>query len=125
MDIIHKIGFDFIFDPSACVACPGNCCCGESGNVWVSQQEMNRICEFLQMNRIDFIEKYLCRVESRFTCKERLTEQGLECVFFRAAEKKCSVYAVRPSGCRTYPFWEHFKTHPEQLFMECPGIKSK
>lgn len=118
-------GFDFVFDPGSCETCPGNCCCGESGNVWVSQQEMNRICEFLQMNHIDFIEKYLCRVGTRFSCKERVTALGLECIFFQGAEKKCSIYPLRPSGCRTYPFWNHFKTHPEQLVTECPGIRDK
>jgi hypothetical protein len=122
VDIVQMDGFDFAFNPSACDACAGSCCCGESGNVWVSQQEMNRICEVLRMNCIDFMEKYLQRVGNRFSCKERVTEHGLECIFFQGIEKKCSIYAVRPSGCRSYPFWDHFKTCPQQVGKECPGI---
>lgn len=125
MDSVRMDGFDFVFDPSACKSCPGNCCCGESGNVWLGQQEVNRICEFLQENHIDFIEKYLHRVGNRFTCKERVSEYGLECVFFQGAERKCSIYSVRPSGCRAYPFWDYFKTNPEHLIKECPGVKNR
>ncbi|MDO9042572.1 MAG: YkgJ family cysteine cluster protein [Desulfocapsaceae bacterium] len=122
LDIVQMDGFDFEFNPGACDTCPGACCCGESGQVWVSQQEMNRICEFLQMNCIDFMEKYLRRVGNRFSCKERIAGHGLECIFFQGIERKCAIYSVRPSGCRTYPFWEHFKMFPEQVAKECPGI---
>jgi Fe-S-cluster containining protein len=125
MDLLQMDGFDFVFDPNACEICPGHCCCGESGNVWVNQQEINRICGFLQMHCVDFMEKYLRRVENRFSCKEHVTDQGLECVFFQGAEKKCSIYAVRPSGCRSYPFWDHFKAHVAQLVKECPGIRKR
>ena len=122
LDIIQMDGFDFVFNPGSCDTCPGTCCCGESGQVWVSQQEMNRICEFLQMNCIDFMEKYLRRVGNRFSCKERVAEHGLECIFFQGIDRKCTIYSVRPSGCRTYPFWDYFKTCSEQVGKECPGI---
>lgn len=125
MDLVQRDGFDFVFDPGACEICPGHCCCGESGNVWVDQEEIGRICVFLQIHFIDLLEKYLQRVGNRFSCKERVTEQGLECIFFQGAVKKCSIYAVRPSGCRSYPFWDHFKTHAEQVASECPGIKKR
>lgn len=115
-------GYDFKFDTSACETCPGNCCLGESGNVWVNQEEMHLICEFLQIHFVDLIERYLHRVDNRFSCKERVTEQGMECVFFQGQERKCSIYAVRPSGCRSYPFWDYFKDHFEMLVKECPGI---
>lgn len=125
MDLVQMDGFDFIFDPGACEICPGHCCCGETGNVWVNQQDISRIRGFLHMSSIDFMERYLRRVDNRFSCKEHVVEQGLECVFFQGAEHKCSIYAVRPSGCRSYPFWDHFKTHADQLVKECPGIKKK
>lgn len=125
MDIVSKDGFDFDFDSRACEICPGNCCCGESGNVWLDQQEMDRICGMLQMNIVDFIEKYLRRVGNRFSCKERVSEYGMECIFFERAARKCSIYAVRPSGCRSYPFWDYFKIHIDHVSKECPGIKKK
>jgi len=123
MDAVQKNGFDFVFDPSACETCPGYCCNGSSGNVWVSPQEIEEICLFLNKNFVDFAAKYLRRVENRFSFQERLVEDAFECIFFDGHEKKCSIYGLRPSGCRTYPFWDHFKNHPEQVAGECPGIK--
>lgn len=125
MDGIVMAGFDFIFDPGCCKTCPGNCCCGDAGNIWVTMPEINKIADFFQMNRIDFIAQYLCRVGSRYSLLERSTLQGLECIFYQGQEHKCAIYALRPSGCRSYPFWEHFKTHPHLLVAECPGIVFK
>lgn len=124
-EVIQVEGFDFTFDPAACETCPGHCCRGESGNVWVNQHEISQISWFLQESQIDCMERYLHRVENRFSCKERASEHGLECIFFQGAEKKCAIYAARPSGCRTYPFWDYFKIHPDQVVKECPGIKKK
>ena len=125
MDIVQKDGFDFVFDPSACEACTGYCCCGNSGNVWVNPQEVELICLFLKMNFVDFAAKYLRRVENRLSLQERLVGDAFECVFFDGIEKKCSIYGLRPSGCRTYPFWDYFKIHPKQVARECPGIRGK
>ncbi|MFH1674395.1 MAG: YkgJ family cysteine cluster protein [Pseudomonadota bacterium] len=125
MGIIQRDGFDFSFDPSGCEGCPGYCCCGESGNVWVSQNEILQICSFLQTNIVDYIRTYLNRIGNRFSIKERFTEQGFECVFFECSKKQCSIYPVRPLQCRQYPFWEHFKEHKDQVIKECPGIIAK
>jgi uncharacterized protein len=123
MDIIQKEGFDFGFDPDACKGCPSHCCRGESGTVWVNQNDIAKICRFLQTIPIDFIPTYLNRVDNRFSIKERAVEQGLECVFFDSPKKCCSIYPARPRQCRTFPFWEHFKKHLDILVKECPGIK--
>ncbi len=123
MESIQKDGFDFGFNPDACETCPGHCCCGESGKVWVHHVEMSRISAFLQIHLIDFMERYLDRSGNRFSCKERVADDGLECIFFQGAERKCSIYPVRPDGCRTYPFWDHFKTCSDQVVRECPGVQ--
>lgn len=136
MSIIQKTGFDFSFDSCECEGCPGYCCCGKSGNIWVSQNEILQISSFLQINIIDYIGTYLNRIGNRFSIKERLAEQGLECVFFEPqkqaccgklqhSKKQCSIYPVRPFQCRQYPFWEHFKEHKDQVIKECPGIIAK
>jgi len=125
MDTVQKNGFDFIFNPRACETCPGHCCSGTSGNVWVTPQEIEQICLFLHMNFLDFATRYLRRVDNRFSFQERVVTDAFECIFFDGTDKKCSIYALRPSGCRTYPFWDYFKNHPEQVARECPGIKEK
>jgi len=125
MGIIRRDGFDFGFDPSTCKKCPGHCCRGESGNIWVNHQEIIQICSLLQTNPVDYIQKYLNRIDNRFSIKERFTEHGFECVFFEGPQKLCSIYAVRPLQCRQYPFWEHFKKHTGHVIKECPGIIAK
>jgi hypothetical protein len=123
MNIIQNEGFDFGFNPSACESCPGYCCRGESGNIWVNHDDILRICRSLQTNPIDFISQYLNRINNRLSIKERVGEQGVECVFFDSLQRCCSIYTARPLQCRTFPFWEYFKSHKDKLIKECPGIK--
>ncbi len=122
MTMIQKPGFDFWFDPEACEACDGLCCCGESGKIWVNPQEVLGICQFLEMNQIDFMEKHVDRIDGRISLKEAASAEGLACVFFETTRKKCSIYPVRPSQCREYPFWNYFKNHMAELSNECPGV---
>ena len=122
MKIIIKEGFEFSFNHDACKSCTGNCCRGESGRILVDQQEIFQTSNLLQINPIDFIQKYLYRIENRFSIKERFTEDGFECIFFNGSHKKCSIFPVRPFQCRKYPFWEHFRRDMEQAKRECPGI---
>ena len=122
ISIIQRYGFDFSFNPYACKECPGKCCSGESGNIWVTQYEMRLISSFLRINLIDCIQKYFTTHNNRITNKERLTESGYECIFLKGSQKNCSIYEVRPSQCREYPFWDYFRKHKELIINECPGI---
>ncbi len=122
MGIIRRDGFNFGFDPDACTDCPGYCCRGESGYIWVNQQEILKICCFLKINSIDFMKKYLDRIGNRFSIKERFTEHDFECVFLEGPKRRCSIYAVRPLQCLRYPFWKHFRRQPDQVIKECPGV---
>ena len=123
MDIIQKEGFDFGFDPNACEICPGHCCRGEPGNIWITTGDILRMSRFLQTNPIDFIPHYLNRINNRLSIKERVGKQGVECIFFDSFQRCCSIYPARPLQCRTFPFWEYFKKHMDILLKECPGIK--
>ncbi|KPA15786.1 protein belonging to Uncharacterized protein family UPF0153 [Candidatus Magnetomorum sp. HK-1] len=122
MKIIQRDNFDFAFDPNACNDCPGYCCCGEPGKIWVNAHEINQICAFLQINIIDFTDTYLNRFDNQSSIIERYTENGFECVFFDNVQKHCSIYKVRPSQCRQYPFWKHLKEQKTNVVQECPGI---
>ena len=123
MSIVRKDGFDFGFDPDVCKACPSHCCRGESGRVWLDTQELFQICNFLNMNSIDFIQTYLNRVDNRLSIKERFSGYDFECIFLEGPEKKCSIYEVRPFQCRRFPFWDYFRKHKDQAIKECPGIR--
>ena len=125
MGIIRREGYDFCFDPDACKDCFGYCCRGESGNIWVNQQEILQISSFLKINSIDFILKYLNRIGNRFSIKERVVENCFECIFFQGPQKRCSIYTIRPYQCRCYPFWDYFKSRTNQLLKECPGVRCR
>ena len=123
MTVIRRDGFDFGFDPDACGDCPSRCCRGESGRVWVSQQEISRICIFLEMNAVDFIRDCLRQENNRRSIRERFTGHDFECIFLKGTRHKCSIYEVRPMQCRRFPFWDYFKKHKDQALKECPGIR--
>ena len=121
MNIIKKEGFNFSFDTDACKSCEGNCCIGESGYIWVTPKEIENIAEFLEIDKDFFIQNYLIKVGYRFSIKEKPYKNGYACLFFNNA---CSIYPVRPTQCRTFPFWDYFRDekHFDELKKECPGI---
>jgi len=125
LELIQQNGFDFLFDPNSCQNCPGYCCCGEPGKIWVNIEEIFTIATFLKMNIIDFINTYLYACDNQYTIKERYFENSYECIFFDNTIKKCSIYQVRPLQCQQYPFWKHFKKHKTKLSQDCPGIIKK
>ncbi|MFO7750572.1 MAG: YkgJ family cysteine cluster protein [Desulfobacteraceae bacterium] len=121
MSLIVKNGFDFKFDSAVCKTCQGYCCRGESGNVWVSFTEIDDICDFLNLNRIDGFDRYFDRVDNRVSVKETFTDGEFRCVFLDTGGG-CSIYGVRPVQCRTFPFWAEFKQKKEDVFRLCPGV---
>ncbi|RUM68772.1 MAG: YkgJ family cysteine cluster protein [Sulfurospirillum sp.] len=121
-DIITKEGFDYGFDPSKCAECGGKCCTGESGYIWVTPAEIAKIAGFLGIAPDIFTTEYLEKVRYRYTLKERRTDEGFACIFFDTEVKNCSIYPVRPRQCITFPFWDYFKEHKNEVVEECPGI---
>lgn len=119
---MHEEGYAYAFNPKACEACQGNCCIGESGYIWVSLEEIRAMAQHLQMSEAVFINDYLLKIRYRFTLKEIPYEGGFGCIFFDRDKKMCRIYEVRPSQCRTFPFWEYFKQNIDEVVTECPGI---
>jgi len=123
VEIIKKDGFSFGFNPSACEECGGKCCIGESGYIWVNPLEIDKIARFLNLSSDEFKKFYLIKVGYKFSLKEKkLDENNYACIFFDEKNKNCSIYDVRPTQCRTFPFWDFFKTHIDEVKKECPGI---
>ena len=124
MSIITKEGFDFTFDPVACDTCNGNCCIGESGNIWINNKEIDRLRKHLNIGIVETFDKYLEKRGYRYSIKEvQLSKDNYACVFFDLEKKQCSIYEVRPTQCRTFPFWDYFKENKEEVIKECPAIK--
>ncbi len=124
MSIITKEGFDFAFEPSGCNTCGGRCCIGESGNIWINPQEVLNLSKFLNLELDKVFDDFLEKRGYKYSIKElRLSKDNFACVFFDLDKKQCSIYEARPSQCRTFPFWDYFKTNKEEVFKECPAIK--
>ncbi len=115
-------GFDFSFDENTCAACGGKCCTGESGNIFVSNDEIKAISKALGLDEAEFRQSFLHKVGFKLSLKEVPFEQGYACIFFDKMKRNCSIYEQRPKQCRTFPFWEYFKTHKEELKKECMGV---
>ena len=118
-NLISKEGFPYKFNQNACKECEGNCCIGESGYIWVSPKEIEEISKFLKTDVEKFKEMYLIKVGYKYSLKEKPYKNGFACIFFANG---CSIYPVRPKQCRTFPFWDYFKTRVNELKKECPGI---
>ncbi|MHC4574465.1 MAG: YkgJ family cysteine cluster protein [Planctomycetota bacterium] len=83
------------------------------------------IAEHLKITPGKVRERYLKRVGLRTTIIEQAGTN--DCVFLRTVEggKKCVIYPVRPSQCRSWPFWPSNLTHPgawNKAAQKCPGI---
>lgn len=121
--ILEDKNYPYRFDSLACSTCAGNCCIGEHGYVWITVDEIENLATTLKLSVKDVLEKYIVKYGYRFSIKEtKLSEQNYACVFFDLDKKQCSVYESRPLQCRTFPFWEHFKTNIEEVKQECPAI---
>ena len=115
-------GFPYAFDASACGTCQGKCCTGESGYINVSPTETEDIALFLNLKRNDFADKYLFQYGYKYSIKEVEHNGSYECAFYDRESNGCKIYEVRPTQCRTFPFWDYFKTRVDELKLECPGI---
>jgi Fe-S-cluster containining protein len=122
MSIIKKEGYAYAFNSDACSTCAGKCCTGESGYIYVTKAEIFAIAELLDMDVNDFGVKYLFKKGYKYSLKENKIDDSYECVFYDRESNGCKIYMARPNQCKTFPFWDYFKTHVDELKDECPGI---
>lgn len=120
--IFKQIGYNYCFDSDKCATCKGNCCIGESGYIWISPDESLKIANFLGLEFSQFVDEYLIKVGFKFSIKEKPFKDGFACMFFDEEKLQCKIYDLRPNQCKTFPFWEYFKTHIKEAERECPGI---
>lgn len=112
----YKKGLHF-----SCTQC-GKCCTGAPGIVFVSEDEISSMAEFLKIPRDLFKRKYLRKRENRYALVEKKSK-NFDCIFLEG--KQCSVYSVRPVQCRTFPWWkENLRTEESwKIAAEyCEGI---
>ena len=123
MNIIRKEGYDFGFNPEGCESCEGNCCIGESGNIWINPLEIENLKNHLNVSLDELTKNYIEKRGYKYSIKEvKLSHNNYACIFFDLKKKECSIYDVRPNQCRTFPFWDYFKKNKEEVVKECPAI---
>jgi len=111
-----------------CQGC-GRCCAGpQEGYVWITRQEMASIAEYLGMTPGRFEEKYVRTVGRRLSLIEQ--EPSRDCVFLTSdpqdpTRRTCMIYPVRPTQCRTWPFWPSNLSSARawnEAARRCPGM---
>ena len=107
--------------PFSCTQC-GKCCSGSPGFVWITEEEIVKMADFLKITLSIFKRMYTRRIGHRFALIEKKT-QNHSCVFYK--DKQCMVYLARPLQCKTYPFWQENLSSEEswkQAAKDCEGI---
>ncbi|MBN2479397.1 MAG: YkgJ family cysteine cluster protein [Parachlamydiales bacterium] len=100
------------------------CCTGGPGYVWLCEIEIEKISKHLNLSKNDFLKKYTRCVRGKISLIEN--QKNFDCVFLK--DKKCQIYEVRPSQCKTFPFWHcnlSSEKNWEDLKESCPGIDDK
>jgi Fe-S-cluster containining protein len=98
-----------------CTQC-GQCCTGASGQVLVSAEEILTIEGVTGWPSHTFLRD----VPDGKSLTERANG---DCVFFR--NQRCSIHAVKPQQCRTFPFWfKNLRNEDawQKTIEECEGI---
>lgn len=104
-----------------CIGC-GRCCRGEPGAIFFTPEEERRVAEHLGMARDEFIRLYVTRKWGRPSFLE--CRNG-DCIFYKANEAKCGIYALRPEQCSLFPFWPSVTESKEawdEQAKHCPGM---
>lgn len=100
----------------------GQCCVsrGEFGFVYLTREERQAMAKHLGLTTTVFTRKYCAKTDGVWHLKDG---KGPECIFLEG--KRCAVYKVRPTQCRTWPFWPEVmnaKTWTKEVAAFCPGI---
>lgn len=105
-----------------CTGC-GQCCTGSPGYIWVNDDEIQAIAHYLNLSVKNFSRQYLRRVKGRLSLLE--LPKTFDCIFLK--DKKCQIYSVRPTQCRTYPWWPQnlrSKKDWQEAARFCEGIQT-
>ena len=103
----------------------GNCCSGEPGYVWVTKAEIEAIAKYLGHPDGKLGKRYIRRIGMRISLREHLDG---DCIFLErngGGCTTCKIHPVKPTQCRTWPFWDSNLKSPEtwnDAGRTCPGI---
>ena len=102
-----------------CTQC-GNCCTGEPGYVWLDDAEIAAIAAEVKLPAAEFLAVYTKKLPRGVSLREKASGA---CIFYDSS-RGCTIYAIRPRQCRTWPFWESNLTSRkawDSMKRGCPG----
>lgn len=106
-----------------CTQC-GECCRGpDPGYVEVDEPMIERLAEHVGLAPDAFSRRYV-RWMSNLGVYSLTEKKNGDCVFW-SDDTGCTVYAVRPTQCRTFPFWPETIDSQEswdEYAADCPGM---
>jgi len=91
----------------------------------VTRPEIEIIADYLKLTVGQLRRRYLRRVGLRTTIIEHQTTK--DCIFLKNQDghRRCAIYPVRPSQCRSWPFWPSNLSSAKawnEAARKCPGI---
>ncbi len=112
------------YAPGLAFACLPGCgaCCTRHGDydyVYLDPDDVTALATHLGLTRDEFRSRHVATEDGY----ELLRMDGPDCPFLSGS--RCTVYAARPTQCRTFPCWtENLRTRAawERLRSFCPGI---
>ena len=109
----------------SCVRC-GVCCGSEPGTVRFTKGELSAMARALGMTEEQFTRIYIWHKYGIPSLRE---QPNYDCIFLKKTEDcpECQIYSVRPSQCRTFPFWPEMledKHVWDWYASSCPGMNN-
>jgi Fe-S-cluster containining protein len=100
----------------------GQCCVshGEYGFVYVTLRDRQNMARERGLSTSEFTRQF-CRKEDGVFRLIDGADQA--CIFLK--DRRCSIYAARPTQCRTWPFWPETmtaKAWKKDVSNFCPGV---
>lgn len=95
-------------------------CCDQSGNVYLTEDDLIRAAKFVKMSPRAFENKYVYRTRHQMRFRKPRDKQ---CPFLR--DHGCSIHPAKPTQCRTFPFWPELVENRaawKGTARYCPGI---
>lgn len=89
----------------------------------MGETEIASIASLLRISQKQLAQDYLFFAKGRYSIREKEFEGGYACIFFDTDSKNCSIYEARPLQCKTFPFWDYYKTNIDEALKECPALE--
>jgi uncharacterized protein len=101
----------------------GRCCVsrGKYGFVYLTLGDRRRFSKYFKMPLREFTRTYCQQTDGQTHLRE--SSERVNCIFLEG--NRCSVYAARPTQCRTWPFWPENlspKAWEREVVSFCPGV---